>query len=401
MENIVLTNNKDLRLVSLKVGVLSTLRLEMPQIDAGATNVEVIVTLDEIHSAYSATYDSEGKKWVCDVLPQQFRAVGKQSYEIAYKLGGKQFWDGRGWIEITPATTEGLIPTPSPDPARYVVVTINGYGAPNADGAVRIPRMSVDTENPTTVEGFIEFDQFFNRVTGELFVLCSVGGALSWVQTAGGGGGGGRVLMTHRGVGDDVTLYDEDGNIILPSELIEKLAAGFSIFFRGEMESGDCLYTLGNVVQGGSAWFYLIRGGYVVRMVEVNTYGMVYDPVEIEIPASPVEPIGVNVSSGQAVTLKGNEYLYLTSSFSEDAKFYFDSPKDKISFLVHAANPENDATILGNDIEDRFVWASTSSPVSGSVKLSQFAGSLSGWKKITITRFKSTSGHNLYHLEAR
>lgn len=189
MENIVLTNNKDLRLVSLKVGLLSTLRLEMPQIDAGATNVEVIVTLGEVHSAYSATYDSEGKKWVCDVLPQQFRAVGKQSYEIAYKLGGKQFWDGRGWIEITAATTDGLVPTPSPDPARYVVVTINGYGAPNADGAVRIPKTTIDTQEPSTFENFIVGDVYFNRITGEQWVLCEVNGSLEWKKGAGGGSG--------------------------------------------------------------------------------------------------------------------------------------------------------------------------------------------------------------------
>lgn len=37
MENIILTNNKDLRLVSVKVGVLSTLRFELPLVSASAT----------------------------------------------------------------------------------------------------------------------------------------------------------------------------------------------------------------------------------------------------------------------------------------------------------------------------------------------------------------------------
>lgn len=307
MENIVQTNNRDLRLVGVKVGVLSTLRLILPDVPANATRVEAIVTQGDTHTAYGAHIDSATEHWLVDIAAAQFPVCGKQKYEVAYRLDGKQFWDGQGWITVEDATTGGITPSPAPDPARYVVTRINGYGAPNPNGEVRIPRLSVATEDPTTVEGFIEFDQLFNRVTGSLFVLCSVGGTLTWVQTAGGGDeGAGRVLMTHRGVGHDVNLYDEDGNTIYPSELVDKLEEGFSIFFRGGMEGGDCLYTLGNVEQGGSAWFYLIRGGYVVRMVEVNTYGWVYDPVEIKIPAvvAPSESADVGAAASAVETEK-------------------------------------------------------------------------------------------------
>lgn len=395
MENIVQTNNRDLRLVGVKVGVLSTLRLILPDVPANATRVEAIVTQGDTHTAYTAHLDSATEHWLVDVAAAQFPVCGKQKYEVAYRLDGKQFWDGQGWITVEDATTGGITPSPAPDPARYVVTRINGYGAPNPNGEVRIPRLSVATEDPTTVEGFIEFDQLFNRVTGSLFVLCSVGGTLTWVQTAGGGGeGAGRVLMTHKGSGD-ASLYDEDGEAIYPNELFEKLNAGYSVFFRGSTEYGQALYTLGEITQGGSAWFYCVTHGKIVSLVEVNTYGWVQDPVSF-----PVEPVGVNLASGQNITLHGNEYVYLTGAYTNDATIRFDRPTDELTFLVHAAQSVNNARIVGDSIEDRFVWKAATNPVAGSVKLSDFAGSLTGWKRINIRRFRTTGGYNLYHLEA-
>ena len=185
MENIVQSNNRDLRLVAVKVGVLSTLRLALPDVPANATRVEVIVTTGDTHTAYGAHLDTDTERWLVDVAAEQFPSCGKQKYEIAYLLDGKQFWDGAGWVTVEDATTGGLTPSPAPEPARYVVTRINGYGAPNPDGEVRIPRTFVGTEDPTTTDGFIEFDQLFNRITGSLFVLCSVGGTMTWVKTSG------------------------------------------------------------------------------------------------------------------------------------------------------------------------------------------------------------------------
>ena len=162
--------------------MLSTLRLALPDVPANATRVEVIVTNGDTHTAYGAHLDTDTERWLVDVAAAQFPSCGKQKYEIAYLLDGKQFWDGAGWVTVEDATTGGLTPSPSPDPARYVVTRINGYGAPNPDGEVRIPRTFVGTEDPTTTDGFIEFDQFFNRITGALFVLCSVRGELTWVK---------------------------------------------------------------------------------------------------------------------------------------------------------------------------------------------------------------------------
>ena len=180
MENIILTNNKDLRLVSVKVGVLSTLRFELPLVSASATHVEVIVTSGDVHSAYTATFIDATKRWQCDIADSQFPTVGKQSYEVAYVLDGKQFWDGKGWIEIEDATTSGIEPQPRPEPYRYVVVSVNGYGA-DAQGAVRIPKTFIATDSPTTTEGYMEGDIYFNRETGATWTLCNVQGTLTWV----------------------------------------------------------------------------------------------------------------------------------------------------------------------------------------------------------------------------
>ena len=180
MENIILTNNKDLRLVSVKVGVLSTLRFELPLVSASATHVEVIVTSGNVHSAYTATFIADTKFWQCDIAASQFPAVGRQSYEVAYVLDGKQFWDGKGWIEIEDATTSGIEPQPRPEPYRYAVVSVNGYGA-DAQGAVRIPKTVIATDSPATTEGYMEGDIYFNRETGATWTLCNVQGTLTWV----------------------------------------------------------------------------------------------------------------------------------------------------------------------------------------------------------------------------
>src|SRR5574344_1390649 len=162
MTNIVRTNNQQLRLAQLSVGLLSTLRIAFPMVPQSATNVEVIVTSGDTHNAYSATFDSTNHWWLCDIDASQFPTVGRQKYEVAYKIAGDQFWDGQGWIEIVNATTSGITPAPLPDPYRYVVVTVNGYGATEADGAVRIPKLIIGTEDPSTTTGYIEGDQYFN-----------------------------------------------------------------------------------------------------------------------------------------------------------------------------------------------------------------------------------------------
>ena len=184
MTNIVKTNNQQLRLAQLSVGLLSTLRIAFPMVPQSATNVEVIVTSGDTHNAYAATFDSTKGWWLCDIDASQFPTVGRQKYEVAYKIAGDQFWDGQGWIEIVKATTSGITPAPLPDPYRYVVVTINGYGATEADGAVRIPKLNIGTEDPASTNGYIEGDQYFNRTSGEQWVLCSVTGTLTWVKCA-------------------------------------------------------------------------------------------------------------------------------------------------------------------------------------------------------------------------
>lgn len=184
MNNIVLTNNKDLRLVGMRVGVLSTLRIELPLIDAAATNVEVIITNAATHTAYLATYSASTHCWVCDVAAAQFPVTGKQSYEVAYLLGGKQFWDGKGWIEITEATTSGISPTPVPPPTRYVCVSVNGYTAQSVEGNIRIPKLFLTSGEPGGTDGYIEGDEIIDTETGYRWVLASITNALTWVQVA-------------------------------------------------------------------------------------------------------------------------------------------------------------------------------------------------------------------------
>ena len=185
MTNIVKTNNQQLRLAPLSVGLLSTLRIALPMVPQSATNVEVIVTSGDTHNAYTATFDSTKNWWLCDIDASQFPETGKQKYEVAYKISGDQFWDGQGWIEIVNATTSGITPAPLPDPYRYVVVTVNGYGAMQADGAVRIPKLNIGTEDPSETTGYIEGDQYFNRTSGAQWALCSVEGTLTWVKFEG------------------------------------------------------------------------------------------------------------------------------------------------------------------------------------------------------------------------
>lgn len=184
MNNIVLTNNKDLRLVGMRVGVLSTLRIELPLIDAAATNVEVIITNATTHTGYLATYSAATHCWVCDIAAAQFPVTGKQSYEVAYLLGGKQFWDGKGWIEVTEATTSGISPTPVPPPTRYVCVSVNGYTAQSVEGNIRIPKLFLTSGEPGGTDGYIEGDEIIDTETGYRWVLASITNALTWVQVA-------------------------------------------------------------------------------------------------------------------------------------------------------------------------------------------------------------------------
>ena len=184
MENIILTNNKDLRLVGVKVGVFSTLSLRLPLVSAAATNVEVVVTDEGTHSAYTATYNELTHCWICDIAAAQFSELGKQSYEVAYRLNGAQYWDGKGWIEVIPATVSGITPTPRPEPYRYTVVSVNGAGA-DTQGNVRIPQMYCGADSPQTTEGYIEGDQYCNSATGATWTLCDVSGELTWVFALG------------------------------------------------------------------------------------------------------------------------------------------------------------------------------------------------------------------------
>ena len=257
MENIVQSNNRDLRLVAVKVGVLSTLRLALPDVPANATRVEVIVTNGDTHTAYGAHLDTDTERWLVDIAAAQFPSCGKQKYEIAYLLDGKQFWDGAGWVTVEDATTGGLTPSPSPDPARYVVTRINGYGAPNPDGEVRIPRTFVGTEDPTTTDGFIEFDQLFNRITGSLFVLCSVCGKLAWVKAAGAvlsvNGMVGGVVLTADDVLDDAQKAAANSGI--KADLVPKILTIDETTATKKIVLGDKTFTsfaeLTTLVQNG------------------------------------------------------------------------------------------------------------------------------------------------------
>lgn len=185
--NIVKTNNQNLRLANLSVGLFSTLRIALPLVPQSATDVEIIITLNDIHSGYTASYDAELKMWLCDIAAGQFANIGKQKYEVAYKLNGEQFWDGQGWIEIVKATTHGIIPSPTPIPPRYVISSVNGYTATGEDGDVRIPRLFVGLETPTRKGEYIEYDMFFNRATGVMYILTTdEKGVYYWAKTSGG-----------------------------------------------------------------------------------------------------------------------------------------------------------------------------------------------------------------------
>ena len=123
MDNIVNTNNTNLRLCELRVGLFNTLRVSLPMVSPDATNVQVLLTNGTITTAYSATKNTDGV-WLCDVDAAQFSSFGKQKYEVAYKLDNKQFWDGQGWVNIVPATTSGIVPQPVPPPHRWAIISI-------------------------------------------------------------------------------------------------------------------------------------------------------------------------------------------------------------------------------------------------------------------------------------
>lgn len=186
MTNTVNTNNQNLRLSALSVGLRSTLRLAFPNIPTEATRVEIIVT-NEIAVSYAAEWNAGTAVWECDIPASQFMKVGKQKYEVAYLLDGEQFWDGQGWIEIVKATTKGILPNPEMNTTRYYITSINGiYGATEQDGNVRIPALYTGVALPP-VANHIENDQFFNTVNNSLYVLANG----EWKSVAGNGGGGG------------------------------------------------------------------------------------------------------------------------------------------------------------------------------------------------------------------
>ena len=123
MENIVNTNNTNLRLCELRVGLFNTLRVSLPMVSPDATDVQVLLTNGTITTAYSATKNTDGV-WICDVDAAQFSSFGKQKYEVAYKLDNKQFWDGQGWVNVVPATTSGIVPQPVQPPHRWAIISI-------------------------------------------------------------------------------------------------------------------------------------------------------------------------------------------------------------------------------------------------------------------------------------
>ena len=123
MENIVNTNNTNLRLCELRVGLFNTLRVSLPMVSPDATDVQVLLTNGTITTAYSATKNTDGV-WICDVAAAQFSSFGKQKYEVAYKLDNKQFWDGQGCVNVVPATTSGIVPQPIPPPHRWAIISI-------------------------------------------------------------------------------------------------------------------------------------------------------------------------------------------------------------------------------------------------------------------------------------
>lgn len=189
MTNTIQTNNQKLRLANLSVGLFSTLRVALPDIPVDATRVEFIVTKELTHTAYTCVYDAELEMWVCDVSQNQFYEVGKQKYEIAYLLDGKQFWDGQGWIDIVKANTEGIVPVPEQDPPRYYISSINGYGASETSGAVRIPRLFTGEDEPQVSDTYIRYDMYFNTISKAMYIYHWDGEEFVWLETAGGSGG--------------------------------------------------------------------------------------------------------------------------------------------------------------------------------------------------------------------
>ena len=283
MTNIVKTNNQQLRLAPLSVGLLSTLRIALPMVPQSATNVEVIVTSGDTHNAYTATFDSTKNWWLCDIDASQFPETGKQKYEVAYKISGDQFWDGQGWIEIVNATTSGITPAPLPDPYRYVVVTVNGYGATEADGAVRIPKLNIGTEDPSETTGYIEGDQYFNRTSGAQWALCSVEGTLTWVKFEG------DVRSVNGKIGD-VSIGANDVGAYTKEETDEAVADALSGkvdnkdgIIKGSLSVGELDNQI--VIQPGSInQTYLddpVHGGIAVAVIKLpkksGTFAIVSD----------------------------------------------------------------------------------------------------------------------------
>lgn len=129
------TNDTQLTLPTLYVGLRSTLLIGLASILEDATDVMVI--MNGLY-AYNGVWNPETKMWDVAVLGGQFLEIGMQKYEIAYKWNDNQYYDGQGWVKVVEATNTGIVPEPElPTVPRYLVLTVNGV-RPNANGNVNI-----------------------------------------------------------------------------------------------------------------------------------------------------------------------------------------------------------------------------------------------------------------------
>lgn len=391
------------RVPALFVGQNSAMSLEVYGVPVEASSCRAVVKIPCDKTAYEFVGErNDGSTaYVFNIGEGFFKNVGHGSIEFSFQSSGF-YWSQCGVVTIMPTTTHGIAPEPSPSPLHYNLVGVNGYHASSPDGEVRIPKVTVGSANPSSVEGFLETDIFVNKESGETFILCLIGDELKWVKTAGGGDGGSGIfwLKSKRaGVSQTWLCYDMEGNRIFPSTIREKVAAGVPVALKRD----DWVFTY-CITEGDKSLFFALGGGetfdlYTIRKVIVDEYGVVTEE-DLSLGNNPVDPIGVNVTSGQTIRLRGNEYLYLTGAFTSSAHLYMPFNDIELTFLVHASHSNNDAVLFGNSIEDRFVWKGITNPVLGSVKLSDFVGSMTaGWKRVNIRRFRTTGSQNLYHLE--
>lgn len=429
MTNIVKTNNPNLRLAAMSVGVLSTLRVSLPLVPADATNVEIIVTAGTTHNAYAAAYNSTENVWNCDIAASQFPETGKQRYEVAYKLGGKQFWDGAGWITIDAATTSGLTPVPQPQPARYVVTTINGYGAPDADGAVRIPRLFISPTAPSTTTGYIEGDQYFNRTSGEQWVLCSVTGTLTWVKCDGGAYSKGYIdatvaridedIATARGAGTQALLdaaaamaaandaqstassaaseassaFTEAANAYSNAELALSAANGAESVANAARSEASEANGIANRADGKADQAQATADAASDAAAEALTTAVLAAGYKTQYD-------GVNVSDDSSVRLLGvQRYYNIQSACRFSLPTTSGIPEGGGRWLFHLADNIQASQVIFIDQQNRTIITNNSTTA--------YAGSITGdkmglshaWKMVTIRIFKNPQGAEIVYLE--